>query len=111
MALTRNEQAEYLHWQPQQTKFVDGKWVTFRDVVVHTIHMSDVEDPDLWVADHIWKWQQSEAGKWAMENAVEKPYWTRRVDTWSYGYVYHIVARLSEQNQTFWELKWGGLNK
>jgi len=38
------------HWQPSQTKWVDGKWISFRDVVVHTIRMGDVEDPDLFVA-------------------------------------------------------------
>lgn len=111
MAITRNEQAEYRHWQPEFTKIVDGKPVRFRDVCVHEIRMGDVDDPDLMIAEPIWQWQQSEAGRWIMENAVEKPYWTRRVDTWTYGHVYHIVARLSEQNQTFWELKWGGLNK
>lgn len=108
MALTRNHHAEYTHWRPEETKIVDGKPVRFRDVCVHTIKMSDVEDPDLFVADPIWKWQNSEAGQWVMENAVEQPYWTRHTDTWNYGYVYKIMARLTEQNQIFWELKWGG---
>lgn len=111
MAITRDGAVGIKHWQPEYTKIVDGKPVRFRDVCVHEIRMGDVDDPDLMIAEPIWQWQQSEAGRWIMENAVEKPYWTRRVDTWTYGHVYHIVARLSEQNQTFWELKWGGLNK
>ena len=34
------------------------------ECVVHTIKMGDVEDPDLYVADPIWKWQQTEEGQW-----------------------------------------------
>ena len=75
--------------------------------VVHTIRMGDVEDPDLYVAQPIYEWQESDAGKFIMEHAVEKPYWTRQADISSYGHLYRIMARLSEQDQTFWTLKWG----
>jgi hypothetical protein len=51
--------------------------------------------------------QESDAGKFIMEHAVEKPYWTRQADISSYGHLYRIMARLSEQDQTFWTLKWG----
>ncbi len=68
------------HWQPSQTKWVNGKWVSFRDVVVHTIRMGDVEDPDLFVAQPIYEWQESDAGRFVMEHAVEKPYWHRTTD-------------------------------
>ena len=97
------------HWQPYQVKLIGDKWVSFRDVIVHTIRMGDVEDPDLFVAHPISEWQDSDAGKFIMEHAVEKPYWHRSTDHASYGHRYDIVARLSEQNETFWTLKWGGL--
>jgi hypothetical protein len=109
MATTYNEQVE--HWQPPITNIIDGKPVRFRDVCVYEIKMGDVEDPDLMVANPIWEWQQTEAGKFIMENAVEKPYWTRHTDYLGFGHKYHIVARLSEHNETFWSLKWGGLSK
>ena len=96
------------HWQPYQVKFIDGKPVAFRDVIVHTIRMGDVEDPDLFVAQPIHQWQQTESGKFVMEHAVDKPYWHRSTNYNSYGHRYDIVARLSEQNETFWRLKWGG---
>lgn len=83
----------------------------FRDVEVCQIRVSDVEDPDIWVADHIWRWQQSDAGKFVMKHASDKPYWIQHIDHVSYGYLYRIMARLSEQNETFWRLKWGGRNK
>lgn len=104
MAITRNEQAEYKHWQPEFTKVIDGKAVRFRDVCVHEIIMGDVEDPDLFVASPIWEWQQTAPGKFIMEHAVEPPYWVRQVDYVTYGHVYRIMARLSEQNETFWRL-------
>lgn len=95
------------HWQPAEVKIIGDRAVRFRDVVVHTIRMGDVEDPDIMVAQHLWSWQESEPGKWIMENAVEQPYWHRQIDVSSFGYRYSIVARLSEQNETFWRLKWG----
>ena len=90
---------------------IGNRAVCFRDVCVHEIRMGDVEDPDLWVAEPIWKWQESEPGRFVMEHAVEKPYWTRHLDFTSYGHVYRVVARLSEQNELFWTLKWGGIKK
>ena len=105
MAITRNQQAEYRHWQPEFTKIVNGQPVRFRDVCVHEIKMGDVEDPDLWVADPIWRWQQTPAGQFIMNNAEGEPYWTRGLDHNTYGHVYRIMARLSEQNETFWRLK------
>lgn len=99
------------HWQPTQVKIIDGKPVRISDVVVCQIRISDVEDPDLAVAEPMWNWQQSEAGQWVFANAVEKPYWVRQIDTNTYGHLYLIVARLKESDQTFWRLKWGGHNK
>jgi hypothetical protein len=71
--------------------------------------MGDVEDPDLCVASPIWDWQNSKAGKFVMEHAEDKPYWTRHADHITYGHLYRIMARLSEQNETFWTLKWGNI--
>jgi hypothetical protein len=86
------------------TKIIDGRPVRFRDVCVKEIRMGDVEDPDLWVASPIYEWQQTEAGKFVMEHAEEQPYWTSNVDYANYGTVYKVMARLSEQNETFWRL-------
>lgn len=104
MSITRNELAEYTHWQPEMTKIIDGQPVRFRDVCVHEIRMGDVEDPDLWVASPIHEWQQTPAGKFIMEHAVEKPYWISQLDHSTFSQVYRIIARLSEQNETFWRL-------
>ena len=99
------------HWQPAQVKIIDGQAVKVSDVVVYQITIGDVEDPDLAVAEPMYQWQHSEAGQWVFANAVERPYWTRQIDISTYGHLYFIVARLRESDQTFWKLKWGGLNK
>ena len=63
---------------------------------VHEFTMGDVEDPDLYAAEPMWKWQSSEMGQWVMEHAVETPFWHRHVDPYSYGYKYYIVAYVLE---------------
>ena len=90
-----------------QYKIIDDQVHEIHTVVVYRFRMGDVDDPDLYVAQPIYEWQESDAGKFIMEHAVEKPYWHRTNDIASYGHRYDIVARLSEQNETFWTLKWG----
>lgn len=111
MSLTHNRFAEYTHWQSQETKIIDGILVRFSDICVHEFTVSDSEEPDIYAAEPIWEWQQSEAGQYIMAHAVEKPYYMQSVDVYTLGYRYRIVARLSEQDQVFWRLKWGGINK
>jgi hypothetical protein len=80
-------------------------------VIVHRFKMGDVEDPDIYAAEPIWKWQESEMGKWVTERAVDTPEWHRHVDYMTYGYQYAIVAKLKDVDYTFWVLKWGSVDK
>jgi hypothetical protein len=73
--------------------------------VVHTIKMDDVEDPDLFVAEPIYQWQQTEAGKWIMENSAPKPSWHRFMDYNTYGYAYQIRAYLTSKQLTYYKLR------
>ena len=76
-------------------------------VVVHTFTMGDVEDPDLYAAEPMWKWQESEQGKFVMENAVDQPEWHRQLDHASYGYKYAITAELEAKKLSEFYLRWG----
>ena len=105
MSTTHVKHEEYTHYQSKECKIIDNKVVCFSDICVHAFTMGDVEDPDLYAAQPISEWQDSEAGKFIMAHAVDKPYWIRQIDHSSYGYQYKIMARLSEQNQTFFKLK------
>ena len=106
MAYRHFAQTEFAPRLAAETKILDSKPVRFRDVCVHEIRMGDVEDPDIYVAAPIWEWQQTAAGKFIMEHAVGKPYWIQHRDHSSYYLLYRIMARLSEQNEVFWRLKY-----
>jgi hypothetical protein len=99
----RSAEAEKL-FKPPECRLVNDQAVKFSDVLVHEFRMGDVEDPDLYAAQPLYEWQQTEAGQWVMEHAVETPFWHRQADL--YGYTYRVVARLGEQDQTYWALKW-----
>jgi hypothetical protein len=105
MSTTRNDYHAYKQYQAPECQIIDNNVVCFSDICVHEFNMGDVEDPDLYAAQPLWEWQESEAGKFVMEHAVEAPYWIRQADHHSYGYQYKIIARLSEPNQTFFKLK------
>ena len=74
-------------------------------IVCHTIKMGDVEDPDLFVAEPIYQWQQTEAGQWIMKNSAPTPSWHRHLDHMTYGYTYQIRAYLTPKQLTYWKLK------
>jgi hypothetical protein len=95
-------------------KRVIDKFMVFGDkvheihtVVVHRFKMGDVEDPDLYAAQPLMEWQDSEMGKWVMERAVSQPEWHRNhnVDLW--GHEYAVIAKMKDIDYTFWVLKWG----
>ena len=111
MAMAPRIESEYKHWKANEVKVIGDRAVRFSDVCVHTFTVGDVEDPEIYAAQLIWEWQESEAGRWVLENAVNKPYYIQSMDYNSWGHKYKIMARLSEQDQTYWSLKWGGNNK
>lgn len=107
MAILRDLDREHQkHSRSRETKIIDGSAVTFSDMVVHRFRMGDVEDPVLYAAEPICQWQQTEAGKFVMENAIESPWWVRHVDPTSYGFEFAIIARMKESDQTFYTLKY-----
>jgi hypothetical protein len=95
------------HWQPVETKIIDGLPVRFRDVCVHEFSVGDVEDSVLYAGAPLLKWQESAAGQWVMANAEGKPYWIKDLEYRTYMYRFRVMARLSESNETFFRLKYG----
>jgi hypothetical protein len=76
-------------------------------VTVHSFRMGDVEDPDLYAAEPLWQWQNTDMGEWVMTNAVQTPSWHRHTDPSSFGWTYTIRAELAPKDYTFWWFKWG----
>ena len=73
--------------------------------IVHEFRLGDVDDPDIYAAGPIFDWERSEAGSWVMKNAYDKPSWHRHADINTYGYKYQIRADLTDEQITFFELK------
>lgn len=89
----------------------DDKVHEIHNTVVYRFKLSDVDDPDLYAAQPIIEWQNTEMGVWVLERAVAAPEWHRQLDPETYGYQYAIVAKLKGIDYTFWTLKWGNQNK
>jgi hypothetical protein len=92
------------NWEVQ---VINGLAHRIHRVTVHTFLMGDVEDPDLYAAEPLLEWQNSEEGKWVMAHAIASPEWHRIVDYQSFGFRYAIVAKLRGRDYTFWTMKWG----
>ena len=75
-------------------------------MILHTFNMGDVEDPYLYAAFPISEWQDTEHGKWVMENVLEPPVFNIDIDPHQYGYRVTIVGELKPEAATFFKLKY-----
>ena len=76
-------------------------------VVVYRFRISDVDDPEIYAAEPIYNWQQTDAGRFVMENAKEPPVFQQHIDHIHYGYSYTIVAELELKKLSEFYLRWG----
>jgi hypothetical protein len=82
----------------------------YHKVIVHQFKMSDVEDPDLYAAEPLHQWQESDPGKFVMEHAVEKPEWHRNTNFDIFGYRYVVIAELEKKKLSEFYMRWGKPN-
>lgn len=75
-------------------------------IKVHEFTMGDVDDLEIYVAQPIWEWQQTEHGNWCMDH-VEDLKWEWNADMHQYGYVISIWGKMSDEDLTYYMLKWG----
>jgi hypothetical protein len=69
--------------------------------------MGDVDDVDIYVAQPIYEWQQTEQGKWVMEHAHDLTY-TTSSDPHTFGYRVSIIGEMDQGTQlTEYLLKYG----
>ena len=76
-------------------------------VVVHRFVLDAVEDPEIYAAEPLIEWQQSDAGKFVMKNAIGKPTYHKQIDHNSMGYRFVIVAELEKKKLSEFYLRWG----
>ena len=76
-----------------------------KKVIVHKFNMGDVEDPQLFAAEPIYKWQQTDHGKWVMEHSIDSVFHTRPSPEY-YGYEIAIQATFTDIDYMTYRLKW-----
>ena len=76
------------------------------EIDVHEILMGDVEDPDLMIAAPIYEWQQTDAGKYIMENSDPTAKWVRSNSPSYMGHKYTIKGYLTDKQVTYFKLKY-----
>jgi hypothetical protein len=76
------------------------------NVIVHKFRMADVEDPQLYAAEPLYKWEHSEPGQWIMKNSIETPTWNLVPNLDIYGHEVIIKAVLKPEDYTYWKLKY-----
>lgn len=90
-----------------QYMVMDDSVVETKKIVVHSFTMGDVEDPDLYAAEPLYQWQNSDQGAWVMSNALDTPEWNRMADPISYGHKYYVTAVFNTKALTEYYLRFG----
>jgi hypothetical protein len=67
--------------------------------VVHQFNMSYVEDPEVYVAQPIYEWQQTDHGKWVMKNGKNIQY-HMQMSPAQYTYQITITAHVTAKRWT-----------
>ena len=110
MSTTAKPTTGYLGAKPTEptNKFmmIDDKPHELHKVVVHRFKLRDMDDPDIYAAQPLWEWEDSEEGKWVRQHAVETPCWHRQDDPMSFSIDYAITAVLKEKDYAMWILKY-----
>lgn len=88
-------------------KIVGDRVEEIREITVHEFFVSEMDDPDLFAADPLHKWEHSEAGQWVMKNAYETPVWHKMQDHLNLQHKYIIRAKFMGPTLTEWLLRYG----
>lgn len=75
-------------------------------IVLKTISVGDVEDPEIYVAQPIWEWQQTEQGSWCMRHGQNLTY-HRVIDYSAFANKYTITGDFTDEDYLYYTLRWG----
>lgn len=75
-------------------------------IAFYRFNMPDCEDPDVMLAEPVWQWQQTDHGRWVIENARDLTYHhCHDVNYWGYDVV--IRGDISDPRKiTEYFLRW-----
>jgi hypothetical protein len=74
-------------------------------LVVKTLRLGDVEDPEIYLGAAAWDWFQTDHGAWVKERSLDMVY-NQYIDSLSYGYAYNITATFNKEDALIYKLKW-----
>lgn len=74
-------------------------------MIFHKFNLSDCEDPEVYAAEPLYQWQKTDAGKWVLDHCLSPKYKIiHNFDT--YGYQVVIYGDLSDEDATYYTLKY-----
>lgn len=77
-------------------------------LLVKTLRVGDVEDPEIYLGAVAYDWLQSEHGKYVKEKAKDLTYHQAPMST-DYGYQYSITALFEDEEAVIYKLKFGNV--
>lgn len=97
---TRNAVSEHLGMSTKDTqKYQVYDNEVYERHVVHRFNMGDVEDPEIYVAQPILDWQQTEKGQWVMKHGKD-PQYHMNLEPITYGYQVLITSHITPKRWT-----------
>ena len=76
-------------------------------VIVHKFSVSDTDDPEIYAAEPILRWQNSEEGQFVLKNAISIPEYHQHLNHTSFNYEFSITAELEKKKLSEFYLRWG----
>ena len=77
-------------------------------ITFHSFSMGDVDDVDIYVAQPIDEWQQTDQGRWVIAHAQDLRYYTS-TDPSTFGYRITIRGELEQKAATEYFLRWNSV--
>lgn len=78
-------------------------------LIVKTLKVGDVEDPEIYLGAVAHDWLQTEHGKYVKEKARDLTYNLAQVDYDYYGFQYYITALFEDEEAVIYKLKFGNV--
>lgn len=76
-------------------------------LVVKTLRVGDVEDPEIYLGAAAYEWLCTDHGKYVKEKATNLTYNQAPIANDYYGYQYFITALFEDEEAVIYKLKWG----
>lgn len=90
-----------------QYRLVGGELFEFKRIVACSFEIADSDSKNQDAGLALYKWCNSDQGRWIMENAFEPPYFEyyKRADRWTVEF--KVVATFELKKLTEYYLRWG----